>query len=305
MSHSLLSRFRGVFLGGILGDAVTTEIQIPSSSPGHRSPDWYKILNYQLSGWQSQLQKICLIMNSSSPFEQQAWQHKSLSSAEWAYITLPIILFYHENKSLWQQEITKFAEDWQWSTEVLEDVLVWGYIVTLVLRGKVTPKNIIGELLVSVEAGQNSLFPQLKRLESWLFESPSLEQIIKQLSNQAKEWSIPLSIYCFSSTPEDFHLSILRATCCSAQTKITAMLTGALSGGYNGIMGIPVDWRVLLSQNPRYQEIDRQGKLLFDNWSGIYRGGQKLAESRIKQQAIAATGTIQPRSSLTIISQQE
>lgn len=305
MSHSLLSRFRGMLLGGILGDAITTEISISSLSSGHPQPDWYKILNYQLSDWQSQLQQVCLIMNSSGSLEQQPWQNESLSSAEWAYVTLPVILFYHENKSLLQQKITKIAENWQWSTEILEDVLVWGYIVTLVLREKMTPQNIIGELLGGVQAGQDSLTPKLKRLESWLFESPSLEQVIKQLSNQTKEWSIPLSIYYFGSTPEDFHLSILRATRSPAQAKITAMLAGALSGGYNGIMGIPVNWRMLLSQNQWYQEIDRQGKLLFDNWSGIYQGEQKLAESRIKQPAIAAPGTIQTRSSLTVISQQE
>ena len=232
---------------------------------------------------------------------------------------MPIILFYHENKSLLQQEITKIAEDWQWSTELLENILLWSYIITLILKGKLTSsfanhppggvnmtlKNIIGELDVDIKTEQNSLFLQLKQLESWLLTNPSLEQVRKQLSNQTEEWSIPLSIYCFSSTPKDFALSLLRATSSPAQAKITTMLTGALSGGYNGTIGIPTNWRILLSQNPWYQDIDRQGQLLFANWSGIYQGKQKLTESQIKQQAIAAPGTIQTRSSLKVISQQE
>ena len=67
MSYSLLNRFRGLLLGGILGDAVT------SLSPGHPQPDWYKILNYQPSDWQSQLQQVCLMINFPSPLRAKSW----------------------------------------------------------------------------------------------------------------------------------------------------------------------------------------------------------------------------------------
>ena len=305
MRYSLLTRFQGALLGTILGDALTIQVQSSSVFPGIQQPDWYKILHYQPSEWTNKLNQVCLMMNESSPLEQQTGTQKSWSSGESAYLALPIILLYHENYSLLEQQISRIAQYWQWSAEILEDVLIWGYIVALILREKLDKRNIIGQLLVGVGTKQTPLFQQLKQLESWLSKSLSLEQVVKKLSNQTQDWSIPLSLYCFNSTPENFALSIRRATHYQAQAKMTAMLTGALAGGYNGTMGIPTAWRKLSYQNFLYQEIDRQGKILFDNWSGVYSGGQKLDENRIKQKAIAASGTIQTRSSLIVISQQE
>ena len=305
MRYSLLSRFRGVLLGSVLGDALTTRVQCSSLLPGIQQPDWYNIINYQSSEWTDKLERVCLMMNESSQLEQPTWQQKSWSSGESAYLALPIILFYHENHNLLRQQLGRIARYWQWSAEVLEDVLIWGYIVALILKEKLDTKNIIEQLLVGVGAKQTILFQQLRQLESWLSENLSLEQVVKKLSTQNREWSIPLSLYCFRSTPENFYLSISRATQDRARAKITAMLTGALAGGHNGIMGIPTAWRKLSYQNLSYREIDRQGKILFDNWSGVYSKGQKLDEDRIKRKAIAAPGTIQTRSSVLVISQQE
>ena len=305
MRYSLLSRFRGVLLGSLIGDALTTEIQPSAPFPDIQQPDWYNILHYQSSEWSDKLRQVCLTLNESRQLDRQTRLPKSWSSGEAAYLALPIILFYHENYSLLQQQIRDIAQYWQWSTEVLEDVLIWGYIVALILREKLDTRNIIGQLLAGVGAKKTPLFQQLKQLESWLSASLSREQVGQQLSNQAQECSIPLSLYCFSSTPEDFYLSIYRATQYQAQAKITAMLTGALTGGYNSIMGIPTAWRKLSYQNRWYREIDQQGKILFANWSGVYSQKQKLDEGKIKQKAVAAPGTIQTRSSLIVISQQE
>ena len=305
MRYSLLSRFRGALLGSVMGDALDTEVQSSSVFSGIQQPDWYKILDHQPSNWTDSLDRVCLMMNESSQLEEQIWQPKSANSGESAYMALPIILFYHENYSLLEQQINRIARYWQWSAEILEDVLIWGYIVALILREKLDTKNIIGQLLVGVGAKQTPLFQQLRQVELWLSQSLSLEQVVKKLSKQTQEYSIPLSLYCFSSTPENFYLSICRASQYGARANMTAILTGALAGAYNGIMGIPIAWRKLSYQNCLYQEIDRQGKILFDNWSGVYSGGQKLDEDRIKRKAIAAPGTIQTRSSLIVISQQE
>ncbi len=305
MRYSLLSRFRGVLLGSSLGDAITTQIESSSAFPGSQQPDWHKILYYQPSEWTNRLQQICLLIDKQSELKEFIGQQKPWSSGELAYFALPIILFYHDNYSLLQQQISRIARDWQWSTEALEDVLIWGYIVALILREKLDTKNIIGQLLVGVGAKQTPLFQQLRQLESCLSANLSLEQVVKKLADRTQEWSIPLSLYCFSSTPENFYLSICRATRDRAQAKITAMLTGALAGGYNGIMGIPTAWRKLSYQNLLYREIDRQGKILFANWSGVYPNVWELEEDRIEHKAIAAPGTIQTRSSISVISQQE
>ncbi|MGK7935435.1 MAG: ADP-ribosylglycohydrolase family protein [Xenococcaceae cyanobacterium] len=303
MGHSLLSRFRGALLGGILGDALITQIKTPDLFQGNQQPDWYKILHYQPSELTDKLQQICLLLNQPNQLEQQIFKCESGNSGEWAYIALPIILFYHEDFVLLQKEIRIFAQYWQWSDEVVEDVLIWSYIIALAIKEKLDKRNIIGQLLAGVRAKQTPLYQLLRQLESWLFESLTLEQVVEKLSTQNQEWSIPLSLYCFSSTPEDFYLSISRAAHHHNQAKITAILTGTLAGGYNGITGIPTPWRKLSAQNLVYRELDRQGTTLFNNWSGVYQKGQQLDRNRIGQRAIAAPGIIQPRSSLKVISQ--
>ncbi|MDJ0633233.1 MAG: ADP-ribosylglycohydrolase family protein [Xenococcaceae cyanobacterium MO_188.B29] len=305
MGYSLLSRFQGALFGGILGDAITTQIQTPSLYPSNQQPDWYKILHYQPSKLIDNLQQICLMLNQSNQLEQQIFKCESRNSGEWAYLALPIILFYHEDFVLLQKEIRIFAQYWQWSDEVVEDVLIWSYIMVLALKKKLDKRNIIGQLLAGVRAKQTPLYQLLRQLESWLFESLTLERVVEKLSTQNQEWSIPLSLYCFSSTPENFYLSISRATHHQTQARITAILTGTLAGGYNGIIGIPTPWRNLSAENPVYQEIDRQGTTLFNNWSGVYQKGRQLDRDIIGQRAIASPGIIQPRSSLKVISQRE
>lgn len=305
MRYSLLSRFQGALLGGAIGDALTGQKNLPERSRAIEQPDWYNILHYQPSEWTDKLKQVCLMINESNQLELQFEQQGFGNSGEWAYIALPIVLFYHENNSLLQQEIRRFAQYWHWSAEVLENVLLWSYIVALVLREKWDTQNIIGQVLGHVGEEPTILFQLLTQLESWLSEGRSLEQVVAQLSGQTSDYSIPLSLYCFSSTPEEFYLSVSRAASYQTQARMTARLTGALAGGYNGVMSIPMTWRKLSAQNSWYQDIAQQGTILLDNWSGVYQGEQKLAKGKIKQKVIAASGTIQTRSSLTVISQQE
>ena len=298
MYYSLLSRFQGALLGSAIGAALSTPVP-----QDNQRPNWYKILHYQSSEQIDRLKQVGFIWGETEKPKEEYSQLKFSSSGEAAYLCLPIILFYHENFSLLQQKIRQIGQSWQWSAEVLEDVLIWGYIVALILRENLDTKNIIKQILVGVGERPTPLWQMLKQVELWLIENQSLEQVVEKLSHQTKEWSIPLSLYCFNSTPEDFSLSICRATNYQRQAKITAMLTGSLAGGYNSIVGIPTNWRKISYQNSLYQAIKQQGKILFDNWSGVYRAN--LNESIIEREAIAAPGTIQTRSSLRIISQQE
>lgn len=54
--------------------------------------------------------------------------------------------------------------------------------------------------------------------------------------------SMPLALYSFLSTPEDFRLSLLRAAQSQHHPQLTCALTGILSGSYNGMAGLPPNW---------------------------------------------------------------
>lgn len=302
MSYSLLSRFKSTLLGSTMGAALYTPRNSSIVGQDNQQPDWSYLFHYQPSELINMLQQVLGIVSESGHVQELSWQQRAWNSGEAAYITLPILLFHHESWSLLQPKITQIAQYCQWSTEVLEDVLIWGYIVALILKGRLGAKSIIEQLIVGVGAKQNPSWQLLKQLELWLFESLSLEQVVEKLSNQTQEWSIPLSLYCFSSTPENFYLSIRRAAHYQAKSPIAAMLTGALAGAYNGMEGIPTAWLKISYQNSIYQQIEQQGEILFSAWSGVYQGEYQAS---INREAIAAAGTIQPRSSLTVISQQE
>ncbi|MGK7949799.1 MAG: hypothetical protein AB4368_13685 [Xenococcaceae cyanobacterium] len=297
MRYSLLSRFQGTLLGSIIGDALTIE---QSGSLTNRQDDWCDIFNYHPSPWANRLTQVCRAINESARPEQ----FKLDNSAEWAYLTVPIVLFYHDNKLLLRQEIERLARYWQWSADILADVLLWSDIFVLILKEKLDTNNIIEQFLRGVRVEETPLWQLLKSMTSWLSEGRSLEQVKEQLSSKTQEYSLPLSLYCFSSTPENFYLALSRAAGDRARSRMVIRLTGALAGGYNTVSGIPITWRKLLAQNAEYQKIKQEGTILLNNWSGGYQRG-RLTAAKTKQKVIAAPGIIQTRSSLRVISQQE
>ncbi len=54
--------------------------------------------------------------------------------------------------------------------------------------------------------------------------------------------TVTAAVYCFSKTPKDFSASVLSAVSAGDDADSVACLTGAFSGAYNGISGIPLEW---------------------------------------------------------------
>jgi ADP-ribosylglycohydrolase len=108
-----------------------------------------------------------------------------------------------------------------------------------------------------------SLDPDALPLSS-LGKSSLVESSLDNLSIAAELTALALSFYCFLSTPEDYALSLLRSAYGAVQMsrlksllglpsvqimrlmEVMIALTGALSGAYNSLAGIPTDWRIKL-----------------------------------------------------------
>jgi hypothetical protein len=109
------------------------------------------------------------------------------------------------------------------------------------------------------------LSPDLLALPlSSLNESSLGKSSLDNLSIAVDLTALALSFYCFLSTPEDYALSLLRSAHGAVQMsrlkslvglpsvqimrlmEVMIALTGALSGSYNSLTGIPIDWRIKL-----------------------------------------------------------
>lgn len=303
MRYSLLNRFESAWLGGMLGEAL---------GQNNQQKDWLKISNYQPSIWIRQgmaiAQSLCNLGRLEPQNEEASEVGRDSSevnsnSSQTALTALPIILFYHENFSLLAAQLRQNPRYWHYSTVILEDVLIWGYILALALREKLDAKYLVDRVLVGVGAKSTPLIGQLKQINIFLAQGRGLEQVMEKLATRANlsQIALALAVYFFATTPEDFYLSISRASRTGKLAPITSALTGILAGAYNGIAGIPLNWYIPSRTNLVYQTAQQQAKHLYQVWSGIDR----LDAAEISGLVVASPKVIQSRSSLSIISQKE
>ena len=270
MSYSLLSRFQGYILGSIIGDYLASkpnqQAQITTIKPEKLSPETQigmrtlAILAQGQSWEQSQIIKEFL--SSLEP--------KNTSSSQLILATLPIVLLFHDQQEILSkqlktiQTIDIYSNSW-------EEFLMWSDTISLTLQGKLTPQQLIPQLLTRKERLSSTLVGKLTQIQNLLSEKASLYTVITKLS-EGKNHSatvIATALYCFVSTPEDFQLCITRAKQSPYQTQITTAITGAIAGAYNGLLGIPLPWR--LANQPWSQlNILQPTKQLFAQWCGVY-----------------------------------
>lgn len=213
---------------------------------------------------------------------------------------LPLILFEHDSKRELEQHLCLLQTLWQQPTETINDVLVWNYLCSLILTEQLQPQQWLDEIIQVARTRQTPLKELLELVRKLLENAVPLHQSIKQLSRKGtpNQLAIALSIYCFGSTPNDVRLSILRAS--QTQNLLTIALTGFLVGIYNSITGFPLAWRKASQNRPSTQFISQQAVQLFAVWSGVY---EINTNSPFPKFPIAASGVIQRRTSLNIVSQ--
>ena len=291
MRYSLLSRFQGGIWGSLLGETIINK-QVSVATKIAMAIQEKLIYSGKLTrvDWQEIAARYPMASENSS-------------SAQTAIITLPLALFYHECPSVLEQKLAKAAQMWLEPKEKLEDVLLWGDGISLALREKLQPEQLIPSLLIKQENKTSSLSKQLQEIGTYLSQGTSLKKVLSQLSGKSSlSTALALAIYCFAFTPEDFSLSLTRAMNIensSAATGVTA-LTGALSGVYNSWQGIPLSWRLARAEDESFQLSYQKGKDLWGSWSGF----ANVTKVNLDSLPVVATPLIiQPRASLSIISQ--
>jgi ADP-ribosylglycohydrolase len=223
------------------------------------------------------------------------------SSSEAAVATLPMALFFHDDPVKLRQHLLKAAAVWQQNSEASEGVLAVAFAIALALTEKLDSTTLIPRTLTYLGKAQTPLVQQLEQVQTLLEQGAGLDTTLTQLRRERSRrsdllelsyTSIALAFYCFLHTPEDFRLSVTRATRTGYQPQITAALTGALSGVYNSIIGIPVGWRLAANRISTGSQRLQLADHLLAVWSGVY---DVSATEQLQQAAVAAPRVIQPR----------
>jgi hypothetical protein len=160
--------------------------------------------------------------------------------------------------------------------------------------------------LLKLLPSESTLTAKLEQVQTLLQQKASLETAVRQLTQTSKpsyspqptvpnhfdpeNWTaLALGFYCFLSTPEDYSLTVLRSLQTRYHPEITAAISGALSGAYQGLIAIPLKWRLEFQDpsigplthpeiennyvkiNPTQGELLQLSQNLFALWSGVYR----------------------------------
>lgn len=274
MRYTIESRFQGAFLGAAVGEMLG--IFITGRSWHHLEPlpvRWdldIGQLDQFLPGWGSHAVDGC-----KSLIARGRVDGNRVVGNEATAITLPVALFFHEDAAKLRRRLNQLAAS---SKETRDEIMAIAYCLLQIAREKLDPSTIVPQIITYIQS-DGALAEELAQVQTLLEMGASLETASSLLSN-----SIGLALYCFASTPEDFRLSVMRALrIATIRPQLVAALTGAMSGTYNSLTGIPVSWRMAMARPeiarnflvPCWSvtsgsEIVQLATNLFAAWSGVY-----------------------------------
>ncbi|MGB5771299.1 MAG: ADP-ribosylglycohydrolase family protein [Crocosphaera sp.] len=250
MNNSLLDRFKGALLGAIIADRINS----PKTSSFN---------------WQMMSQKLIINLIENENISPENWQgiapeDLNINSGELILGILPLILFFQETEYLCYEQIKQFAKINNIRQETVDNIMLFRKIINLILtadNNKDAPCQSLKDIL--------KVSPSLQKIQTFLDNKIPLTEVQRHFRQQTilDINSLPLSLYCYCRTPDNFRLSILQAS--QINCSVITTLTGALSGAYNGFSGIPINWRLALTQEENHTLFLEQINQLWAKWTGV------------------------------------
>ncbi len=277
MQHALLNRFQATLLGAVLGEAIGLQHQKnPSLKLGSVSKEPVPKLQWApLTYFYAQQ----LIQHNRFEIADLFKEQIPQTTAEAMIALLPVALFSHEDRSKLWQNLEHPAILGNSKLDPLELFAV-GCTIAAALQETLDPLTLIPAVsthLKSLSGDEETAIQQLQRVQRLLNEQAGLETAVTLLTSQTINPEIGLALYCFLSTPHDLRLALMRSAQTGARSAVICAITGALSGAFNSMSGIPIEWQLALdSWVTPSQEVITQFELLelanrlLASWSGVY-----------------------------------
>ncbi len=240
-------------------------------------------------------------------------------------ILLSLIVIQEDNKNfqkLCKTIISQSNIPSSLTPEIEEEIATWNYLLTLALNNKfkLEEPNIsmmVKQVLGGVKVKASSLVAKLEIVSQAWERGLSLQQLAEKLYQQENKlkltaslvqpevsFVLAMSFYCFISTPKNFMLSVKRATKISSNLSVPiTVFTASLSGAYNGISGIPRNWKMAASHHQLYQQAQTTSQRLFKTWLGVHNPDNLELLYDLELHAVANPKIFQHRPNLKIISQ--
>jgi ADP-ribosylglycohydrolase len=283
MRYSPISRFRGTFLGAFLGESLTSGGKMQS----HSYLDFGRMA---ILGTESLIALGRLDLDDWIARQQQESLHLTATddiSIKIIIATLPVALFFHENPIKLRQNLLRVLKIWEDDPVVRDGTLAVAYAIALALTEKLNPLTLIPQTIAFLGETPTSIPKKLLKVQNLLEQGAGLSKAQAEFAREEKlSNTIAMAFYCFLSTLEDFRLAVLQAThngnsqvqyTTSISSQAISAITGALSGAYNGIGGIPVNWQVLLLQSnspvwglTSFSQMLKLTDAFVAVWSGVY-----------------------------------
>ncbi|VEP14666.1 conserved hypothetical protein [Hyella patelloides LEGE 07179] len=308
MNYSLLSRFRGAWLGSLIGQQLANHNRLITIREQKTS---ISELAKPKSFWRSRQSRgaarstpeiLSALQEQFNVLETLRWESiDSVSGQEYYLLAIfPVIMYYHDDWCSLSSFINQNRYSLQQSQKEIDNILVWCYTVRLALRGELVCCGLTERVVVGIGLKQTASIQWLKEVEMSCLNGLNSIQLAKKLSAM-ENGDLALSLFCVLQNPEDFFLTIQQALFWEKQTTMITALSGVLSGAYNGLTGIPVNWRNLSQNQDFYQQITTKTENMIAEWLGIELTVNRGTLSSV----ITSPRVLQPRSNLKIISQQE
>ncbi len=307
MDYSLLSKFRGAWLGSIIAAHIKEKALINSQNleltrnKQARKQALYSAEEKLLDLVQLQWRSLAIDWHREEQTEQLV-QERSLSKLSIntiAFRLLPTILYYHDYWSY----LVKFLQDQgkkeNLTTKSKDLLLIWAFTIRLGLRGELDKQNFTQQIMTGVNLSNSSSHQYLSEIESLYKQGNNSQKLLENHSHE-QDLTIILSLFYFFNNTHDLSLSTQQGLELDSSQQISvAALSGALSGAYNGLSTIPSQWRNSCRKEHYYQYVISKTEDIMGRWSGT----EFTKEIKPALKIVTSVGILQPRRNLKIISQ--
>lgn len=329
MNYSALDRFQGMWLGSIIGFALSNNSD---------QSDYQKLYQADFPSWietRDEIAKIIiqnhqkeLILKQIAYFLSQTPKiNLQKHHCDIFLILLSLTIIQEDNANMVNICSEAVAQSYGISVdtaEIEQEFVIWNYLITSALNSQLqfsepNVSMIVKQILGGAKVSTSSLAKGLEIVsQAWErgLSLQKLTEIYEQENEKSKlklenslfqptvSFVIAMSFYCFISTPKNFMLSVKRAASIPSKlsTPIT-IFTASISGAYNGFAHIPRSWKLAANHHPLYQQTQETAQRLFKYWLGVHNLDNQELSYNSEFHAVADHSIFQPRQNLKIISQ--
>ncbi|MEO1374048.1 MAG: ADP-ribosylglycohydrolase family protein [Cyanobacteria bacterium J06635_10] len=273
MRYSLKSRVRGTLLGGLLGQSL-------AATETEESYDWS-------SGIVQNIESLI----EKGRFDLEEWNNPEVSCnlmlAKVILATLPIALFFHENKIKLRENLLLAIKNNN-HPDIRDGVLAVCYLIAQSLNEKINPNTLVAEITSFIGETTTDLPTKLQQVNNLIAENVGLEELQNCLGKENNTSNtIAVAFYSFVNTKEDFRLTCLQAIQNKQDSQTCGVIAGAISGAYNSMTGIPITWHLGLDEAKlaqwgftSFSQMVKLADALVAVWSGAYHMSPQFLDTK-------------------------